>query len=308
MKLLLTGANGQVGWSVRNQVQTQADTGAGSIQLVATDITGADVEVLNIAELSELAAFCDQHKPDLVLNAAAYTAVDQAEQDRNLAYKVNAQGPENLARVCTQRGIPLLHISTDYVYDGTKASAYVETDPIAPQSVYGHTKAQGDEFVSASGCPFVILRTAWVYSAHGNNFVKTMLRLARERDEINVVADQQGNPTSAADIAAALLEITSLLNQGSAMPSGIFHYTGQGATSWYDFTNEIFRQAKQLDLISRIPQVNPITTDQYPTPAKRPANSVLDCTKISQNLPTVKLPNWQDSLNQVLKELKAGAA
>jgi dTDP-4-dehydrorhamnose reductase len=301
MKLLLTGAKGQVGWSVQKQVREQANAGAATIEVIPTDL-----EELDIADLNAVQVFCDQERPDIILNAAAYTAVDQAETNRELAYKVNAEGPKNLAQVSAERGIPLLHISTDYVYDGIKTSAYIESDPIAPHSVYGETKAQGDEFVSGMGDSntWLILRTAWVYSAHGNNFVKTMLRLAAERDEISVVSDQQGNPTCATDIAAAMLEVINLIGQGEKVPSGIFHYTGQGATNWYEFTVEIFRQAHELGMITRVPTVHPISTKEYPTPAKRPANSVLDCAKIQAGLPSVKLPRWQDSLGIMLRELR----
>lgn len=315
MKLLLTGSRGQVGLSVQKQAQTAAATDA--IEVIPTDL-----EELDIADLEAVRAFCEQHNPQIILNAAAYTAVDKAEEEKELAYKVNATGPENLAAVCAERDIPLLHLSTDYVYAGTKQSAYVETDAIAPQSVYGETKAMGDAFVigissknvgpnfsareiesGPTRSHHIILRTAWVYACQGNNFVNTMLRLAEERDEINVVADQQGNPTCATDIAATLLEITRLYGEGSEIPWGTYHYTGQGAATWYDFSIEIFKQAKQLGLIRKIPTVNPITTAAYPTPAKRPANSVLNCDKIKQNFPTVKLPKWQDSLNIMLKDL-----
>lgn len=317
MKLLLTGSKGQVGWSIQKQVRAQTTDSADAIDVIPTDL-----EELDIADLNAVRAFCEQHDPKIILNAAAYTAVDKAEEEKELAYKVNATGPENLASVCAERDIPLLHISTDYVYNGTKQSAYVETDPIAPQSAYGETKAMGDAFVigisnkkigpNFSGhetgptppkTQHIILRTAWVYAPHGNNFVKTMLRLATKRDEINVVADQKGNPTCATDIAAALLEITRLYREGSEIHWGIYHYTGQGPTTWFDFAVEIFKQARELGLIQKIPTVNPIPTAEYPTPAKRPANSVLDCGKIKQHFPTIKLPNWQDSLAVMLKEL-----
>jgi dTDP-4-dehydrorhamnose reductase len=312
MKLLLTGSKGQVGWSVQKLAQA----------IDSIDVIPTDLEELDIADPDAVRAFCDQQNPQIVLNAAAYTAVDKAQQEKELAYKVNARGPQNLAAVCAERNIPLLHISTDYVYNGSKQSAYIETDPIAPQSAYGETKAMGDAFVigisdkntgpnfsdhdtapDRSMSQHIILRTAWVYAPHGNNFVKTMLRLATERDEINVVADQRGNPTCATDIAAALLEITNLYRDGQEIPWGTYHYTGQGPTTWYDFTREIFTQARQLGLIQKIPTVNPITTAEYPTPAKRPANSVLNCDKIKQHFPTIHLPKWQDSLNRMLKDL-----
>lgn len=316
MKLLLTGSRGQVGLAVQKLAQSADSTDA--IEVIPTDL-----EELDIADPDAVRDFCQEKDPQIILNAAAYTAVDKAEAEKELAYKVNARGPENLAAVCAERDIPLLHISTDYVYAGSKQSAYIESDAIAPQSVYGETKAMGDAFVigisSKNAGPnfserdiesgpariqHIILRTAWVYAPQGNNFVKTMLRLAAERGEIDVVADQQGNPTCATDIAAALLEITRLYQAGHEIPWGTYHYTGQGPATWYDFSVEIFKQAKQLGLIQKIPTVNPITTADYPTPAKRPANSVLNCDKIKRYFPTVKIQKWQDSLNAMLKDLQ----
>ena len=318
MKLLLTGANGQLGWSLQRLVQAQGTESPTVLEVIPTDL-----EELDISDCAAVDDFCQQQKPQLVVNAAAYTAVDKAEQEQDLAYRVNAKGPENLAAVCVERKIPLLHVSTDYVYSGSKLTAYLETDPIKPTSVYGETKAMGDAFVQgisgkqagqsfsaeeiAPAVPrqYIILRTAWVYASHDNNFVNIMLRLAADRDDTNVVADQHGCPTCATAIAAALLEIISLDQRCHKMQWGTYHFAGQGATTWYDFTLEIFKQAKELGLITNIPAVNPITTAEYPTSAKRPANSVLHCSRIRQTFTTINLPKRQDSVAIMLKELQA---
>ena len=242
-------------------------------------------------------------RPRIVINAAAYTAVDAAESDKAAAFAVNRDGPAALAEACAELGAALIHFSTDYVYDGGKSGAYVETDPIRPLSVYGASKAEGDAAIATGLDRHVILRTSWVYSPVGHNFVKTMLRLGAERDELRIVDDQRGAPTAAADLARAAIAIAVAIDEG-ATAFGTFHFCGGGApTTWHRFAREIFRIAAQRGL--KVPRaVHPIATAEYPTPAARPRNSVLDCGKIARDYGLVATP-WQAALARCLDELVA---
>lgn len=240
-------------------------------------------------------------RPDIVVNAAAYTAVDAAESDRDTAFAVNRNGPAALAEICREIGAALVHFSTDYVYDGRKTGAWVETDPIAPLSVYGASKAEGDAAIAARLDRHVILRTSWVYSSIGHNFVKTMLRLGAERDRLGIVDDQHGSPTAAADIAAATIAVCAALAGGKEDGYGVFHFCGGGTTTWHGFAREIFRGAAARGL--RTPRiVEPIATAAYPTPAERPGNSRLDCGKLAR-VYGIAAPPWQESLSAMLDEL-----
>lgn len=260
----------------------------------------ADVVALgrNEADLNDPQACADairKNTPDVVINAAAYTAVDKAEDEEALATTINADAPAAMALVCADLGIPFLHVSTDYVFAGDGDTAWREDDPTAPQNAYGRSKLAGEQAVQAAGGNSAIFRTSWVYSSHGNNFVKTMLRLAETRDVLTVVDDQIGGPTSAVDIANALLTMAKAMHAGQS--GGIYHFAGQAPTSWADFAREIFRQAgKSVD-------VQGIPTRGYPTPARRPLNSRLDCTKIKQGF-GINAPDWQTSLTKVLTEVK----
>ena len=236
---------------------------------------------------------------DIVINAAAYTAVDQAESDPVTARTVNADTPGAIARACAGRGLPFLHISTDYVFDGSGLQPWTEDAPTGPLGVYGATKLDGERQVQAAGGQHVILRTAWVFSAHGKNFVKTMLRLGRDRTTISVVDDQHGGPTPAAAIADALLAIATAFNRGQGQ-SGIFHFAGTPATTWAGFADAIFDAA----ILPDRPVVKPITSADYPTPAKRPGNSLLDCSRIAR-VYGIAQPDWRAGLSDVLKELEA---
>lgn len=239
---------------------------------------------------------------DLIINASAYTAVDKAESEAEAAFAVNRDGPAAMAEMCAANGIPLLHVSTDYVFDGTKDTPYTETDPIAPLGVYGHSKAEGEQAVR-DACPHhVILRTAWVYAAHGHNFVRTMLRLAAERPELRVVADQYGCPTAAADIAAALHKLAERYGHEKTLAWGTYHFTGQGETSWHGFAERVIDLAAPV--LGKRPLVHPITTADYPTPARRPANSRLDCTRMTETFGITARP-WPDALAEVITELLA---
>jgi dTDP-4-dehydrorhamnose reductase len=244
-------------------------------------------------------------RPDIVVNAAAYTAVDAAEADREAAFAVNRDGPAALADACREIGAALVHISTDYVFDGGKSGPYAEDDPVNPLSVYGASKEAGEAAIRARLDRHVILRTAWVYSPVGHNFVKTMLRLGAERDLLRVVDDQHGCPTAAADLAAAVTHVCAALAAGRADGEpggcGTFHFCGAGITTWHGFAEEIFLQAARRGL--KTPRlVEPIATADYPTPAPRPRNSVLDCTKIARVYGIVA-PPWQPALSLCLDEL-----
>jgi dTDP-4-dehydrorhamnose reductase len=244
--------------------------------------------------------------PRLVVNAAAYTAVDAAETDADAAYRANAAGPAILSRLCAEADIPLIHVSTDYVFDGTKPTPYVETDPVAPQGVYGASKLAGEEAVRLSPAKAVILRTAWVYAATGKNFVRTMLAVGKIRDRLTVVADQHGCPTTAADLAEAVLAIIARMDQTGWDPAyeGIFHAAGTGATTWHGLAVATFEEAARHG--AKVPAVEPIATADWPTPAKRPANSRLDCTRL-HDVFGVRLPHWRESLTRTVDNIFATA-
>ncbi|HUB14655.1 MAG TPA: dTDP-4-dehydrorhamnose reductase [Acetobacteraceae bacterium] len=237
--------------------------------------------------------------PSLVVNAAAYTAVDAAERDEAAAYRANRDGPAELARQCAAAGVPLIHISTDYVFDGAKGVPYVETDVVAPQCVYGASKLAGEQAVLAA-CPrALLLRTSWVYAPTGKNFVRTMLNLGRTRDRLTVVADQKGCPTTAADLAAAILAIAARIEAGGWRDAyaGVFHAAGTGWTTWHGLATAVFQEAARHG--GPVPRVDPITTADWPTPAKRPADSRLDCGKLAA-VWGLRLPEWRASLGRTV--------
>lgn len=240
-------------------------------------------------------------RPDVIINAAAYTAVDQAEAEATLAFAVNAEGPGLLADAASTRGIPLIHLSTDYVFDGSKTGAYTELDPTGPAGAYGNSKLAGEQKVRDAGAAHIILRTSWVYSAFGKNFLKTMLRLAATREEIAVVHDQIGNPTSADDIAAAALKIAHRLHASpDEAPRGLFHLAGTGAATWAEFAEFIFETSASLG--GPAARVRRITTAEYPTPTKRPANSQLDCVRLAGSY-AITLPPWRESTRLCVRKL-----
>jgi dTDP-4-dehydrorhamnose reductase len=242
----------------------------------------------------------------LVINAAAYTAVDKAESDPDAAYRANRDGPKILARLCAEAGIPLIHISTDYVFDGHGTKAYVETDPVGPQGVYGASKLAGEQAVLSAGGKAIILRTSWVYAASGKNFIRTMLTLGKTRDRLSVVADQHGCPTLSDDLADAILAIIARIDATGWQDSyqGIFHAAGSGETTWYDLAAATFQDAVRHGY--RAPDVVPIRTEDYPTPARRPANSRLDCARLNAVF-DVRLPLWRDSLARTVDRIFATA-
>ncbi|NTA13128.1 dTDP-4-dehydrorhamnose reductase [Agrobacterium tumefaciens] len=289
MRLAVTGKNGQV---------------VSALQALA----GPDLEIvtlgrpeLDLARPDTVLKALREAKPDVVVSAAAYTAVDKAESEPNIAFAVNRDGAEAVARAANDIGVPIIHISTDYVFDGTKTTAYVEHDPTGPASVYGRSKLEGEQAVSESTDNHAILRTAWVYSEYGSNFLKTMLRLSESRDQINVVADQFGCPTSANDIAIAIVSIArKLATDPSAHLRGVFHMSGTGETNWAGFAKQIFAFSAENGGKSVV--VNDITTEQYPTPAQRPANSRLDCSKLEE-VYGIRFPEWQTSTRAVMAAL-----
>jgi dTDP-4-dehydrorhamnose reductase len=266
--ILVFGGNGQLG-------QELARAAAGK----RTPLIALGREQADITDTAAVAHALARCRPALVVNAAAYTKVDLAESEPVAAAAANTDGPAVLAATCNRAGVPLLHISSDYVFDGSKPSPYCESDPVAPLGVYGRTKVAGEAAVRDRLTRHIILRTAWVYGEFGQNFLKTMLRLAQERDELRVVADQRGSPTSTRELAAAILRIAPRL-AADADVWGTYHLTGSGATSWHGFAAAIV--AAQAPLTGRAPKVIAITTAQYPTPAARPANSVLDCSRFTQ--------------------------
>lgn len=292
MKILITGAQGQVGKELTSLAKERG-----------YDVIAAGRSDLDITQATDVQDFINHHHPDVVINAAAYTAVDKAEEEQVLAYAINRDGAKNIATACTELSLPLLHISTDYVFDGTKVESYNEEDKVSPLGVYGESKWQGEEAIRERLSNHIILRVAWVFGAQGNNFVKTMLRLGKERDELNVVADQYGGPSPAKDIADALINLAEQYTKNKKLDWGTYHYCGQTKTSWYQFANEIFQRAKAQGLINKTVQINPITTAEYPTPAKRPKNSMLDCSKIKNSF-NIEMPDWRQALSLVLTELK----
>ncbi len=289
MTVLVTGANGQVGWEVA--------------QRGGTAVTALDRLALDITDATAVAATLDRDPPTVVVNCAAYTAVDRAETESELAFAVNRDGPAVLARACAERGIPLLHLSTDYVFDGARPAPWRESDQPAPLGVYGQSKWEGEEAVRQHCAQHLILRVSWVFGAHGHNFVRTMVRLGRERETLGVVADQHGCPTWAGHIAGLLLRLCDRIAAGEALPWGTYHYCGVPATTWHGFAEAIFAEAEAAGLIARRPTVNPIGTADYPTPARRPANSVLDCSALEQQLGEHP-EEWRAGLRAVMEQWK----
>lgn len=289
MKILLFGSQGQVGSELTQVLPQQGE-------LIAIDRSKVD-----LSKDQQIRDCIQQTQPDIIVNSAAYTAVDKAESEPLLAKQINATAPQIMAEESNQINAKLIHISTDYVFDGKSNTPYLETNPTNPLGIYGESKLSGEQNIQALSDNYLILRTAWVYGCYGKgNFVKTMLRVGKEREQLNVVIDQIGCPTYAANIAQTIAQLIE--QYGKENQQSIYHYTNLGVCSWYDFAVNIFREAKKLDYPLAIKEVLPITTPEYPTPAQRPAYSVLSTRKISQDLDF--LPQyWQDSLIIMLKSL-----
>jgi dTDP-4-dehydrorhamnose reductase len=289
--LLIVGAGGQLGRELVAEVSARNNAAV-----------AAGRDELDITQGEAVRRFVREAAPRAIINAAAYTAVDKAESETQAAHAINALGPEHLAGAAAELDIPLLHVSTDYVFDGEKSGAYTEDDPVAPLGIYGRTKEEGERRVRAAHAKHVILRTSWVYGMYGSNFLKTMLRLSGERDELRVVADQRGCPTATIDIARALLAAEAALN--NSLKWGTYHFAGTGVTTWHGFACEIVRAAAGAG--GRPVPVIAIATKDYPTPAKRPANSVLDSTRFAAAF-GYNSPPWQERTQQIVEGLYAAA-
>ena len=295
-KILLTGVNGQVGHALKTR-------------LFNDEVVALSREQLDLTKAHDIKRVVREIKPDLIINPAAYTAVDKAESEPELAYAINATATQILAEEAARLNATLIHFSTDYVYDGTKNSAYLETDAVNPVSVYGKSKLAGEDAIRAVDLPHLILRTSWVYGAYGKNFLKIILRLAAERDSLRIVGDQFGAPTSSESIAEAVAQLVGIWQPEHESQTGIYHFTNAGETSWYGFSCEIINEYNQLmiekawpTLKADIAHIAAISTADYPTPAARPENSRLDNDKLKQTF-SIQLPSWQQGLHQVMQAL-----
>jgi dTDP-4-dehydrorhamnose reductase len=293
MRVLVTGASGQVGSEVVREMSQRAT------------IIAHDRRTLDLAHPEQIAGRVREARPDVIVNCAAYTAVDRAETEVELAHQVNGIAPAVLAEEAKAVGAALIHFSTDYVFDGSKPDAYVEGDPPSPVNAYGATKLEGERAIAAAGGAFAILRTSWVYGPHGANFMLTMLRLAASRDELRVVDDQRGAPTSSRQLARV---VKALLDGDDALDklregAGVYHATAAGSTTWCAFARAIFEAVARKDPAFRAPRVIPIATREYPTPARRPANSVLSCEKLAERF-GIRIPPWHAGLEEAVSGLR----
>ena len=290
MRIIVIGSNGQLGWELCRIGKQHG------FDIIARDLPNFDITDRNAVR--ETITDCNA---SLVINASAYTAVDKAESEAELAFAVNRDGPGYLALSCAENDLPLIHVSTDYVFDGRKLYPYLESDPVTPLGVYGDSKASGEHEVRKTLTEHIILRTSWLYGVHGANFLRTMLRIGKENETLRVVADQHGCPTYAADLAEAILTIANHLSKKSVEPWGTYHFCGKGKTTWHGFTEKIVELARPHILL-KVKKVEPITTAEYPTPAKRPANSVLDCSSLADTFNITPSP-WEDSLSRAISTL-----
>lgn len=296
MTVLVFGGNGQVGQELLRALVPLGKVVATTRSGVLPD--GSPCETADFGQPDSLTALLDRLQPSMVVNAAAYTAVDRAEQEGDAAFAANAQAPGVIARWCAAHGVPFVHYSTDYVFDGQGSAPYREDEPTAPLGVYGTSKRDGEDAVRLAGGRHLIFRTAWVYASHGANFLRTMLRVGAEREQLRVVADQIGTPTPAALIA----DVTAQVLQHPGHLSGTWHLTASGQTSWHGFAEAIFAEALATGVLAKVPAVEAIPSSEYPTPAKRPAWSVLDNRKLQQDF-NIVLPAWQDGLKRVMAEI-----
>ncbi|MGD2185599.1 MAG: dTDP-4-dehydrorhamnose reductase [Desulfobacterales bacterium] len=290
MNVLITGANGQLGRELVRHGH--------AFNIKIQSFSHQELDITNEERLHQLMT---RVSPSVVINAAAYTNVDRAENESDMAYAVNTNGPGYLARHCADHGRVLMHISTDYVFDGTKGQPYQESDPIAPLGIYGQSKAQGETAIRRVLKNHIIVRTSWLYGVYGTNFVKTILKLGNEKTDLRVVADQFGSPTSAADLAQALLTIVKKLSASEKFDWGTYHYCGKGITTWHGFAEHIIQLAKSYTAL-QIKQVTPVTTAEWPTPAKRPPYSVLDCRRLKSQFGIEPKP-WQESLKHTIDRI-----
>lgn len=287
-KILVTGSNGQVGRCLVEQLSSRDD-----VELLAVDRERLDIT--NQAAVDEVLS---TFRPDFIINAAAYTAVDKAEEEVELSYAINEEGPKYLAEAANRIDATILHISTDYVFEGNKEGEYQETTMTNPQGVYGKSKLAGEIAVAEACDKHIILRTAWVFGEQGNNFVKTMLRLGKSHEVLSIVGDQFGGPTYSGDIARALIQITMYIAQGETVDYGVYHYSGLPHVSWFEFADAIFDAAVEQGVLANKPILMKITTEKYPTPAKRPSNSRLNTEKITQGF-DIEVSDWQTALEKI---------
>ncbi len=294
MKILLLGKNGQVGWELQRSLAT-----LGEVVALDRNIDGGLCG--DLADVPGLRAAIQQVAPDIIVNAAAYTAVDKAESDKGLALQINATAVQAIAEEAAKLGSWFVHYSTDYVFEGAGLIAWQEGDAVSPVNYYGMTKLMGEQAIAASGCKHLIMRTSWVYSARGSNFAKTMLRLAADRNELNVIADQVGSPTGAdliADVSAVAIRQAFVDPQ----VSGVYHLAAAGFTSWHEYASLVIEQGKASGLPLQVQVVNPIPTTQFPTPAYRPLNSRLNTEKLRKTF-SIHLPDWRSGVTRMLKEV-----
>jgi dTDP-4-dehydrorhamnose reductase len=292
MKILLTGSNGQVGFELKNKLRALGE-------VIATDR-----EELDLTNLNAIRTFIDQARPDIIINPAAYTAVDKAESEPDLAYRINTLAPEVLASMAAELDIPLIHFSTDYVFDGLKKDAYVETDKTNPQSIYGKTKCEGEEKIRTY-TKHIILRTSWVFGSHGNNFLKTILRLIMEKESLNIVGDQCGSPASSSMLGDVTFKIVDgILKNKNFKDYGTYHVTNDGETNWHQYAILIASELIKLNVKIKCgpDQIHSILTSEYPTAAKRPLNSRLNTNKIKKTF-MLELPYWESEVKKVLREV-----
>lgn len=292
MNILVTGSCGQLGTELCRQA---GERGLG--------VLCADRPDFELTDPKTVDRIVFESHADLAINTAAYTAVDRAETQAAEAFAVNREGAASLASACAHEGIPLIHLSTDYVFDGSKRGSYLETDPVSPVSAYGRSKAEGEAEVRRRHRDHIILRTSWLYGLTGRNFVRTLLQLGREKEVLKVVDDQVGCPTFAADLAKAVLDMVVWIHQGGPAVWGTYHYCGRGSTTWYGFAVELFKKAKTYDFF-HVRRLIPILTEEFAAPARRPANSVLDCSLLEKVFGIQRIP-WQDSLSRMLERYYA---
>jgi len=290
MKLLIIGSKGQLGSEL-------------VIECKRNDFSFLDLDLpeFNITDPAQVEKTVADFKPSIVINASAYTNVDEAETDPEIVFSVNSDGPANLAVPCDKNRIPIIHVSTDYVFDGSKGQPYTESDPVSPLGVYGKSKEEGESKLRSILNQHIILRTSWLYGTYGNNFVKTMLKLGNEKEILKVVSDQYGSPTCAADLAEAVVNISKQITQNPKIAWGTYHYCGHGITTWYKFAKTIFEIASQYHNY-KVASVEAITTAQYPTRTKRPAFSALDCGLIKKHFGINTKP-WQGSLEKTIERI-----
>lgn len=288
MRVLITGGRGQVGYCLTKQLPEYG----------SNTVLSLDKEDLDITNQDAVKAMVHEFKPTIIINAAAHTAVDRAEEEVELSYAINRDGPKYLAEAAQEVGAAILHISTDYVFEGIKEGEYLETDMTNPQGIYGASKLAGEEAVISACEKHIVLRTAWVFGEHGSNFVKTMLRLGADRDELSIVGDQYGGPTYAGDIANALISIAKRISKDESIEYGIYHYSGFPYVSWFQFADAIFDEAVDKGVLTDKPKLTSIKTVQYPTPAKRPSNSRMSIKKIKDSF-FIEPSDWREALKNI---------